>query len=427
MKNFITLKPISHVSGNVEIPGSKSISNRVLLLSAMAKGITKIKNLLKSEDTEHMLNALRTIGIKIELFNNNICLVNGNINVFKNNCNNTLFLGNAGTVMRPLIAVFSLGNNNIELTGNKRMQERPVNHLVDALRQGGAQIFYKENISYPPVCLKGGFIGGNIVVNGNISSQFLTALLIISPLATQDTNITIKGNLVSKPYIDITLNIIKKFGIKIINNNYISFTMKGNQHYCSPGSFLIESDASSASYFLAAAAIKGKEIKISGLGSNSIQGDINFANILKKMGAIVNIKKNSISCKKGYLTGIDLDMNNMPDVAMTLAIVALFAKGKTVIRNIYNWRVKETDRLYAMAKELKKIGAEINEGEDFISITPPKKFKYAVINTYDDHRMAMCFSLISLSNVSVTILNPKCTNKTFPEYFKKLLSICVFK
>lgn len=428
MKNFITLKPISYVNGNIELPGSKSISNRVLLLSAITKGVTKITNLLKSEDTKYMLNALQAIGIEFELFNNDtVCLIKGNINAFKNNYQKKLFLGNAGTVMRPLIAVFSLGKNSIELTGTTRMKERPINHLVDALRQGGACISYTEKVNYPPVCLKGGFIGGDIVIDGNISSQFLTGLLIISPLAKQDTYITIKGHLVSKPYVDMTLDVMKQFGIKIINNNYVSFIIKGNQNYCSPGYFLIEGDASSASYFLAAAAIKGKKVKVSGIGSNSIQGDINFANILKKMGAIVRIKENFISCQKGYLKSIDLDMNTMPDVAMTLAIVALFAEGKTVIRNIYNWRVKETDRLSAMAKELKKVGAIVNEGKDYISITPPKQFNSAVINTYEDHRIAMCFSLIALSEVSVTILNPQCTNKTFPEYFKKLLSISISK
>lgn len=428
MKNSIILKPISYVKGNVYLPGSKSISNRILLLSAMAQGITKIKNLLKSEDTGYMLSILKLIGIKFKLFNNStLCIIEGNINVFKNNSFKTLFVGNAGTVMRPLIAIFSAAKNDIELTGIQRMKERPINHLVDALRQGGADISYKEKENYPPIYLKGGFVGGNIQIQGNISSQFLTSLLMAAPLAKKNTIITVEGSLVSKPYIDITLNLMQQFKIQFNNNNYKSFEIPGNQIYSSPIDFMVEGDASSGSYFLAAAAIKGKTVKVFGIGKNSIQGDSYFAEILKKAGAIIDIQENYIACTKGKLHSLDLDMNAIPDVAMTFAIVALFAIGRTNIRNIYNWRVKETDRLSAMAMELQKIGAIVHEGKDFISITPPKKFYPAIINTYNDHRMAMCFSLISLADIPITILNPKCTIKTFPKYFETLSSICIYK
>ncbi|BBI01254.1 3-phosphoshikimate 1-carboxyvinyltransferase [Buchnera aphidicola (Nipponaphis monzeni)] len=428
MQTSLTIQPISYVIGNVQLPGSKSISNRILLLAAMSKGITNIYNLLCSDDTRHMLNALKTIGITIKKFNNdNHCTIYGNTNAFYHNYNKKIFLGNSGTSMRSLVAVFSLGNNKIELTGDKRMQERPINDLVNALRQGGAIINYINDTKFPPISLEGGFIGGNICINGNISSQFLTALLIACPLASKDTYISVKDQLVSKPYIDITLQLIKKFGVHIIHNNYKTFLIKGNQQYVSPQSLYIEGDMSSGSYFLAAAAIKGKKVKINGVGVNSIQGDIQFTKILKKMGAIINIKENYITCQKNYLQSVNLDMNHIPDAAMTIAIVALFAQGTTVIRNIYNWRVKETDRILAMSTELRKIGAIVKEGKNYISVTPPNCFQYAVINTYNDHRIAMCFALIALSEVAVTILNPECTFKTYPNFFKHLLSISVFK
>ncbi|MDE5285323.1 MAG: 3-phosphoshikimate 1-carboxyvinyltransferase, partial [Buchnera aphidicola] len=325
----------------------------------------------------------------------------------------SLFLGNAGTAMRPLLAALSLNKNKVLFTGDDRMHERPIAHLVNALQQGGSYIKYKKNEGYPPILSYGGFIGGSIVLDGSISSQFLTSLLISAPLAIKNTTIFIKGNLVSKPYIDITLSLIKNFGVDIEHKNYSVFYITGNQTYKSPGEYRIEGDASSASYFLAAAAIKGGSVKVIGVGKKSIQGDIKFANILEKMGAIISWTDYSITCTRNSLYGIDLDMNHIPDTAMTIAIVALFSKGTTIIKNIYNWRVKETDRLSAMAIELRKIGAMVIEGKDFLSITPPKIFKHANINTYNDHRIAMCFSLISLSMTGVTILNPKCTSKTF--------------
>ncbi|QCI23313.1 3-phosphoshikimate 1-carboxyvinyltransferase [Buchnera aphidicola] len=421
MQNSLTLNPISFINGTVHLPGSKSISNRVLLLSAISKGTTYLHNLLFSDDTKYMLNTLRIFGINIVLSNNNtVCRIKGQAKPLYIEKKTSLFLGNAGTAMRPLSAILSLSNNDILLTGDDRMKERPIKHLVNALRQGGANIKYSETNNYPPIHIQGGFSGGNITINGSISSQFLTALLIASPLAIIDSKITIKGNLVSKPYIDMTLKLISQFGINIINDSYNCFYIKGRQQYQSPGDYFIEGDASSASYFLAAAAIKGGSVCVTGIGENSIQGDVKFSSILKKMGAFITVGNNFICCKKGTLYGIDLDMNDIPDAAMTVAMVALFSIGETIIRNIYNWRVKETDRLSAMSAELRKIGAIVNEGNDFIHIIPPKKFFYANINTYNDHRIAMCFSLIALSNVKVTLLNPNCVNKTFPHYFKEL-------
>ena len=424
MQDSLTLSPISYINGNVKLPGSKSISNRVLLLSSLAYGNTCLSNLLDSDDIKYMLYALKEIGIKYILSDNNTkCKIYGNGAPFNVKKKCSLFLGNAGTVMRPLVSILSLRKNNILLTGDIRMKERPIHHLVDTLRQGGANIEYCENDGYPPINIKGGFIGGKLIIDGSISSQFLSSLLISAPLACLDTEIIVKGQLVSRPYIDITLNLIKLFGVEIQNNAYHIFYIKGNQQYRSPGKYWIEGDASSASYFLAAAAIKGGTVCVTGIGSNSIQGDIHFANVLKNMGAIITWDKNFISCTRGNLYAIDLDMNHIPDAAMTVAIVALFAQGTTIIRNIYNWRVKETDRLAAMSAELRKIGSEVIEGKDFISISPPKKFLNSNVKTYNDHRIAMCFSLIALSDTFITILNPKCTSKTFPNYFSMLSNI----
>ncbi|HAT5575957.1 TPA: 3-phosphoshikimate 1-carboxyvinyltransferase, partial [Proteus mirabilis] len=260
-------------------------------------------------------------------------------------------------------------------------------------------------------------------VDGSVSSQFLTALLMMAPLAQQDTTITIKGELVSKPYIDITLALISTFGGEIENQNYQRFMIKGGQQYQSPGKYLVEGDASSASYFLAAAAIKGGVVRVTGIGKNSLQGDIHFASVLEKMGATIRWGDDYIECERGKLKGIDMDMNTIPDAAMTIATTALFAEGETTIRNIYNWRVKETDRLSAMATELRKVGAMVDEGRDYLTVIPPKQLTTAEIKTYNDHRIAMCFSLVALSNTPITILDPGCTAKTFPDYFEKLASI----
>ncbi|ECW4118767.1 3-phosphoshikimate 1-carboxyvinyltransferase [Salmonella enterica subsp. enterica serovar Enteritidis] len=417
----LTLQPIARVDGAINLPGSKSVSNRALLLAALACGKTVLTNLLDSDDVRHMLNALSALGINYTLSADRTrCDITGNGGPLRAPGALELFLGNAGTAMRPLAAALCLGQNEIVLTGEPRMKERPIGHLVDSLRQGGANIDYLEQENYPPLRLRGGFIGGDIEVDGSVSSQFLTALLMTAPLAPKDTIIRVKGELVSKPYIDITLNLMKTFGVEIANHHYQQFVVKGGQQYHSPGRYLVEGDASSASYFLAAGAIKGCTVKVTGIGRKSMQGDIRFADVLEKMGATITWGDDFIACTRGELHAIDMDMNHIPDAAMTIATTALFAKGTTTLRNIYNWRVKETDRLFAMATELRKVGAEVEEGHDYIRITPPAKLQHADIGTYNDHRMAMCFSLVALSDTPVTILDPKCTAKTFPDYFEQL-------
>lgn len=428
----ITLNPIRHIEGTINLPGSKSLSNRALLLAALAHGTTKVTNLLDSDDIRHMLNALKQLGVQYSLSDDkSVCEVQGLGGAFQWHDGLALFLGNAGTAMRPLAAALCLARegasvqNEVILTGEPRMKERPIQHLIDALLQAGADIRYLENEGYPPIAIRNtGLRGGTIKIDGSISSQFLTALLMTAPLAEGDSEIEIIGELVSKPYIDITLNMMKIFGVEVENQNYQRFLVKGKQSYQSPGSFLVEGDASSASYFLAAGAIKGK-VKVTGIGKNSIQGDRLFADVLEKMGAKITWGEDFIEAEQAPLHGVDMDMNHIPDAAMTIATTALFAEEETVIRNIYNWRVKETDRLTAMATELRKVGADVEEGEDFIRIQPLKltDFKAVEIETYNDHRMAMCFALVALSDTPVTILDPNCTAKTFPTFFKEFLAI----
>lgn len=427
----LTLTPIAAVAGEIRLPGSKSLSNRALLLAALAKGTTEVTNLLDSDDIRHMLNALRALGVHYHLSaDKTTCRIEGLGGAFNVQDGLSLFLGNAGTAMRPLTAALCLKGQNegeVILTGEPRMKERPILHLVDALVQAGAQVRYLEQEGYPPLAIRNtGLKGGHVKIDGSISSQFLTALLMAAPLAEGDMQIEILGELVSKPYIDITLAMMKDFGVQVENHDYQTFHIKGNQTYVSPGKYLVEGDASSASYFLAAGAIKGR-VKVIGIGKNSIQGDRLFAEVLEKMGAKITWGEDFIQAEQAPLHGVDMDMNHIPDAAMTIATTALFAEGESVIRNIYNWRVKETDRLTAMATELRKVGAEVEEGEDFIRIQPlpPDQFKHAEIATYNDHRMAMCFALIALSDTPVTILDPKCTAKTFPTFFEEFEKICV--
>lgn len=420
----LTLQPISRIDGSVNMPGSKSVSNRALLLAAMAQGTTRLTNLLDSDDIRHMLNALAQLGVSYQLSEDRTqCVVKGIGGALSSSLPLELFLGNAGTAMRPLAAALSLSDNDIVLTGEPRMKERPIAHLAEALIQGGAKLEYLETTGYPPLRLQGGFQGGSIEIDGSVSSQFLTALLMTAPLAPNRTILTIKGELVSKPYIDITLRLMTTFGVTVLNEQYQRFVIEGGQQYRSPGDYLVEGDASSASYFLAAAAIKGGRIKVTGIGRHSVQGDIRFAEVLAQMGAKIEWADDYIACSGAPLKAIQLDMNHIPDAAMTIATTALFAQGTTRISNIYNWRVKETDRLYAMATELRKVGAYVKEGEDFIEITPPKHLKHAQIETYNDHRIAMCFALVALSDTPVTILDPGCTAKTFPDFFQRFSAV----
>ncbi|MCV2884066.1 3-phosphoshikimate 1-carboxyvinyltransferase [Aestuariibacter sp. AA17] len=421
----LKLDPIKSVSGTVNVPGSKSLSNRALLLAAIAEGKTTLTNLLDSDDIRHMLTALTKLGVSYTLSDDNTeCVVEGIGGVFNVSQPVELFLGNAGTAMRPLSAVLAASQGQFILTGEPRMEERPIGALVDAMAQAGADISYQKNAGYPPLLIEGKTLHGGVIrVDGSVSSQFLTAVLMAAPLLSGDTTVEIIGELVSKPYIDITLKTMAAFGVQVDNHDYQSFTIKSDQRYVSPGRFMVEGDASSASYFLAAGAIKGGTVRVTGVGKASIQGDIRFADVLEKMGATVTWGDEFIEIEGAPLNAVDMDMNHIPDAAMTIATTALFAQGTTAIRNIYNWRVKETDRLAAMAAELRKVGATVVEGHDFIEVTPPEELHLAEIDTYNDHRVAMCFSLVALGDKGIIINDPGCTAKTFPDYFTRFSHI----
>ncbi|TGG92712.1 3-phosphoshikimate 1-carboxyvinyltransferase [Natronospirillum operosum] len=419
----LTLQPLARIDGEVTIPGSKSLSNRILLLAALAEGTTDISNLLHSDDTDRMLEALAALGVDIDVSADRArCRVTGVGGPLSTDAAEPLdlFLGNAGTAMRPLTAALCLGQGDFILSGVPRMYERPIGDLIEALRPLGADIEYLGTTDYPPLQIRGtGLQGGTVSIRGNISSQFLTALLMAAPMAAGDLTIQVEGELVSRPYIDITLDVMRRFGVSVDNRDYQSFHIRGGQRYRSPGQIMVEGDASSASYFLAAAAIAGGTVRVHGTGTDSVQGDVRFAEVLAQMGAQVTWNPSWIEVTRGALRGVDVDLNHIPDAAMTIATTALFAEGPTTIRNIYNWRVKETDRLSAMATELRKLGAEVEEGEDYIRITPTTHYQPAEIETYDDHRIAMCFSLAAFGEEPVTILDPGCTAKTFPDYFTR--------
>ncbi len=421
----LTLAPIAKVSGEVNVPGSKSLSNRALLLAALAEGDTELTNLLDSDDISHMLNALTQLGIQYTLNEDKTrCTVSGNGGAFNVAEPLVLFLGNAGTAMRPLCAALAASKVDCVLTGEPRMEERPIGDLVDGLREANADISYLKNDGFPPLQIKGKtLLGGEMSVDGSVSSQFLTALLMAAPLFAGDVTIRIKGELVSKPYIDITLDTMAKFGVSVENDNYQTFTISGDAKYVAPGKFMVEGDASSASYFLAAGAIKGGTVRVTGIGQHSIQGDIRFADVLEAMGAKVVWNDEYVEVTGAPLKGVSMDMNHIPDAAMTIATTALFAEGPTTMTNIYNWRVKETDRLAAMATELQKLGAKVEEGHDSIKVWPTASLKHAEIDTYNDHRIAMCFSLVALSDTPVTINDPGCTRKTFPDYFTRFATL----
>ncbi|QYJ99494.1 3-phosphoshikimate 1-carboxyvinyltransferase [Shewanella alkalitolerans] len=421
----LRLDPISKVHGTVNIPGSKSISNRALLLATLAEGKTRLTNLLDSDDIRHMLTALKQLGVNYQLSDNNrVCELEGLGGVINSDTAQTLFLGNAGTAMRPLCAALTLGSGEFTLTGEPRMEERPIGDLVDALNTLGADIRYLKQPGFPPLTINAtGLNGGDVEIAGDLSSQFLTALLMVTPLAKDQVNIKIKGELVSKPYIDITIALMAQFGVTVINHDYQRFEIPAGQKYVSPGTVLVEGDASSASYFLAAGAIQGGEVKVTGVGLKSIQGDVKFADVLEAMGAEIEWGDDFIIARSAPLHGVDLDMNHIPDAAMTIATAALFATGTTTLRNIYNWRIKETDRLAAMATELRKVGAEVEEGHDYIRVTAPAQLNTADIDTYNDHRMAMCFSLMAFADCGITINDPDCTSKTFPDYFAQFAAL----
>ncbi len=427
----IDLQPAIHAEGTVTLPGSKSISNRTLLLAALAGGSTTIVDLLASDDTMVMLGALHSLGIKWEQIDERTHLVHGAGGVLPVH-EADLFMGNAGTAIRPLTAALAVIGGDYTLHGVSRMHERPIGDLVDALNAVGAQIEYTGEIGFPPLRIRRGHIhASEMSVRGNVSSQFLTALLMAAPLMSREHPVTIhvEGELISKPYIEITLNLMRRFGVTVEQDGWASFTVQPGQQYASPGTIHVEGDASSASYFLAAGAIGGGPVRVNGVGAASIQGDVRFAEALEAMGATITRGDTWIEASADApLQAIDMDFNHIPDAAMTIAVAALYAEGTTTLRNIGSWRVKETDRLAAMAIELRKLGATVEEGADYLRVTPPAEIAAATIDTYDDHRMAMCFSLASLDGKAMRgnvmrINDPKCVAKTFPDYFETFASI----
>ena len=435
MKHYphhIDLKPAALARGAVRLPGSKSISNRMLLLAALARGTTEIKSLLASDDTHVMLMALQKLGVRWTQHGESqdyaVEGCGGQLPVHSAD----LFMGNAGTAIRPLTAALAAIGGDYTVHGVARMHERPIGDLVDALNAAGARIDYTGNPGYPPLHIHRGHLHPqSMQVRGNVSSQFLTALLMASPLIARDQPLKIEviGELISKPYIEITLNLMQRFGVTVQRDGWASFTMPAGQHYQSPGTIHVEGDASSASYFLAAGAIAGGPVRVEGVGRASIQGDVRFVEALEQMGATITMGDNWIEARSnGVLKAIDADFNHIPDAAMTIAVAALYADGTSTLRNIASWRVKETDRLAAMATELRKLGALVEEGADYLRITPPIAMDPAAIDTYDDHRMAMCFSLASLNGAAregttVRINDPKCVAKTFPDYFDAFAGI----
>ncbi|MBA4215092.1 MAG: bifunctional 3-phosphoshikimate 1-carboxyvinyltransferase/cytidylate kinase [Polaromonas sp.] len=437
---FLDLPPLASAGGTVRLPGSKSISNRVLLLAALSEGHTDVADLLDSDDTQVMLDALRQLGCRIEPQPDGALRVHGlggQLPVRQAR----LFLGNAGTAMRPLTAALALLASThgaaFELSGVPRMHERPIGDLVDALRQLGCAVDCLGQEGYPPLKLGTGSslalqLSEPIRVRGDVSSQFLTALLLALPLVAQSQAIVIEvvGELISRPYIEITLNLLSRFGVQVQRDGWQRFTIPAGSRYRSPGRIPVEGDASSASYFIALGAVApgSQGITIEGVGLASIQGDIRFVEAARLMGAEITGEANRLHIRRGAwpLKAIELDCNHIPDAAMTLAVMALYADGTTTLRNIASWRVKETDRIAAMANECRKLGATVEEGADFIRITPPTTWQAASIHTYDDHRVAMCFSLAAFnpSGLPVRIEDPKCVGKTFPDYFETLFEVC---
>ena len=425
---FIDLPLQLSAQGVVRLPGSKSISNRVLLLAALADGETEVRDLLESDDTARMLEALAKLGVPVQALGGNACRVGGCGGVIPVK-EAELFLGNAGTAFRSLTAVLALAGGRYTLSGVARMHERPIGDLVDALRQVGADVTYLNETGFPPLEIRPATIRASQVVKvrGDVSSQFLTGLLLALPLTGVETTVEVVGELISKPYIEITLAIMARFGVVVTREGSQRFTVPANSSYRSPGVIYVEGDASSASYFLALGAIAaqaGRPVRVEGVGRDSIQGDVRFAEALAKMGAVIELGPNWIEASapaSGMLRGIEIDCNHIPDAAMTLATTALFAKGPTRLTNIASWRVKETDRIAAMATELRKLGVAVEEGADFICVTPSGAGLLSPgegIDTYDDHRMAMCFSLASFA-VPLRINDPRCVAKTFPDYFER--------
>lgn len=424
----LELLPMAHARGTVRLPGSKSISNRVLLLAALAEGRTVLHGLLDSDDTRVMLGALRTLGVTLEEGQDTVA-VEG-VPRFPVQAA-ALFMGNAGTAIRPLTAALAVQGGDYELSGVPRMHERPIGDLVEALRMWGADIHYLGAPGYPPLRIGRGNADASrpVRVKGNVSSQFLTAVLLAAPLLAGSANtvvvIDVDGDLISKPYILITLNLMARFGVEVRREGWQRFIVPAGARYRAPGDYAIEGDASSASYFMALGAIGGGPVRLHGVGAESIQGDMAFADVLRDMGAQIDVEAHALEVRGvrvaagERLRAFDRDFNLIPDAAMTAAVLALFADGPCLLRNIGSWRVKETDRIDAMHAELARIGARVESGPDWLKVFPMQTgdWRSARIQTYDDHRMAMCFSLAAFGGVPLTILDPACVGKTFPEYF----------
>ena len=425
--NEIKLKASKQVRGCIKLPGSKSITNRVLLMAALGNGVTKLIDPLRSEDTDQMINALIKLGVSVKEVNDDkkTLEIKGAEHNFPNKDTN-LFLGNSGTTFRPLAAVLAMMRGSYNLSGIERMHERPIKDLVDALEQMGSSIQYEKNHGYPPITINNSSIeiSEPIQIKGDISSQYLTALLIAGPISNNEFNIEVIGDLISKPYIDITLKLLTKFNIFYNNDNWRLFSLKKDSVYRNPTKIFVEGDASSASYFFAAASLAGS-IEIKGVNKDSIQGDLKFLDIISKMGAKIEYKSDSIQVSRASsLKGLEIDCIEIPDAAMTLAIMAVFADKPTKLKNIGSWRVKETDRILAMNNELTKMGVEVSTTHDSMTVFPQKQLNDNIsIETYNDHRIAMCFSLFCLKNLNITIQDPNCVNKTYPDYFKDLKSV----
>ena len=433
----IQIGPFKRAQGSIVLPGSKSISNRALLLAALSSGTTTLKNLLDADDTQVMRNALRQLGLTVIDQADKVCVVEGCGGLFPVR-KADLFMGNAGTAIRPLTAALAMQGGDYRLSGVARMHERPIRDLVDGLRQVGAQIDYELAEGYPPIQISAAEIQVKEVVKvrGDVSSQFLTALLMALPLvANEPLRIEVVGELISRPYIDITLKLMARFGVNVTCPDTQSFVIPAKTSevvYKSPGDLSVEGDASSASYFLALGAIGNGPVRVLGVGKDSIQGDVAFADALALMGANITtgedwIEVAGVKNASGKLNGITIDCTEIPDAAMTLAVAALFTEGPTRLNNIASWRVKETDRIAAMATELKKVGATVEEGADYLVVNAPAhrdwKSPSEGIDTYDDHRMAMCFSLAAFGPHSLKINDPNCVAKTFPTYFAQFAKV----
>ncbi len=416
--NRLLLEPVARMAGTLRVPGSKSLSNRLLLLAALAEGTTRLEHLLDSDDVRRMLGALERLGVDVQREGDCVTVTGvGGVLRAPSDAPVTLELGNAGTAVRPLTAVLTLGSGRFRLQGDPRMHERPIGPLVTALRSLGGQIRHLEKDGYLPLEITGsGLDGGRVSLDGSLSSQFVSALLMAAPLARAAVTLQRSGELVSDPYIEITRRCMAHFGVDVAWPEPRRLEIPVAT-YKSPGTIAVEGDASSASYFLAAGAIAGGPVRVLGVGSDSMQGDVAFADVLAAMGAVVRRGPDWLEVERGTLRGIDMDLNHITDAAMTIATTALFAEGPTRIRNVANWRVKETDRIAAMARELRKLGASVMEYADGLLIRPPQALRPASIHTYDDHRMAMCFALTALGGVPVTIEDPDCVGKTYPGFF----------